>query len=83
MISSLQTLMSKLASAIAVFVAGIGIDFVKINPELAVQTEPTLFKLRMLFCIPSLLCMIASLSIFLIKKELGTCPKTSASQNCD
>ena len=78
MISSLQTLMSKLASAFAVFFAGIGIDFVKINPELVVQTEQTLFKLRMLFCIPSLLCIIASLSIFLIKKDLGVSPKESA-----
>lgn len=71
MISSLQTLMSKLASAIAVFFAGIGIDLVKIDKALPVQTEETLFKLRMLFCIPSLVCCILALVIFIWKKDLG------------
>ena len=92
MISSLQTLMSKLASAIAIFFAGLGIDFVHIDPNLSVQTDSTLFKLRMLFCIPSLLCMLASLSIFLIKKELGNNPnmrslttssETGSHQDCN
>lgn len=71
MISSLQTLMSKLASAFAVFLAGIGIDFVKIDGTVAMQSEPTLWKLRMLFCIPSLVFMIISFCIFIYKKDLG------------
>lgn len=71
MISSLQTLMSKLSSAFAVFLAGIGIDFVKLNPELAVQTDFTLFKLRMVFCIPSLVFAVAALILFARKKDLG------------
>lgn len=71
MLSSLQTLMSKLASAFAVFLAGVGLDFVKIDRNLAVQSDFVLFKLRMLFCIPSLLFVVASCFIFLHKKDLG------------
>ena len=48
-----------------------GLDFVKIDRNMAVQSDFALFKLRMLFCIPSLLFVVASCLIFLHKKDLG------------
>lgn len=71
MISSLQTLMSKLSSAFAVFFAGIGIDLAKINRESVVQTPESQFILRLIFSVPSLILMITALIIFLYRKELG------------
>lgn len=71
MISSLQTLMSKLSSAFAVFFSGIGIDIAKINQAALVQTDKSAFVLRLLFAIPSFFLMLGSLLILLRRKEIG------------
>lgn len=71
MLSSLQTLMSKLASAFAVFFAGFGIDLINLQINNAIQTPQTQFNLRMLFSIPSLICVTISGLIFFLRKDLG------------
>ncbi|MCD7744814.1 MAG: glycoside-pentoside-hexuronide (GPH):cation symporter [Lachnospiraceae bacterium] len=70
-VSSLQTLMVKLATSVASFVAGIGIDLAGIDTDAAVQTAAAKTSLRTLFAIPSLLLMTAALLILLHKKEIG------------
>ncbi len=70
-VSSLQTLMVKLSSAFAVFVAGIGLDLAGINREAAVQTMASRMRLRTLFAVPPLLFVIAALIIFARRKDIG------------
>ena len=70
-ISSLQTLMVKLSSAFAVFIAGIGIDLVRLSEDAAVQSADTITRLRVLFAVPPLLLMAAAFVLFLRKKDIG------------
>ncbi len=70
-VSSLQTLMVKLSSAVAVFVAGIGIDLAGLDQEAAVQSAGTRMGLRLLFSVPSLVLMLGALIVFLRKKSIG------------
>ncbi|MCD8338574.1 MAG: glycoside-pentoside-hexuronide (GPH):cation symporter [Lachnospiraceae bacterium] len=70
-VSSLQTLMVKLATSIASFVAGIGIDLTGINVAAETQTTAAKTALRTLFAVPSLLLMTAALLIFIHKKTIG------------
>lgn len=70
-VSSLQTLMVKLATAFAVLVAGIGIDLCGLVEDAASQTHPARVKLRLLFTVPSLIMMAVAFIIFQCKKRLG------------
>lgn len=70
-ISSLQTLMIKFSSAMAVFVAGTGIDFVGLQVHATEQAMITLRLLRALFAVPPLVFMIIALFMFMRKKTLG------------
>ena len=70
-VSSLQTLMVKLSSAFAVFVAGIGLDIASIDRDAAVQTMEARMKLRTLFAVPPLLFVIGALLIFHRRKDIG------------
>lgn len=69
MISSLQTLMSKLATSIAVFLSGIGLDIVKYSNEIE-QTRDVILRSRILFSIPSLILIIISYILLSYRKDL-------------
>ncbi|MCD7717207.1 MAG: glycoside-pentoside-hexuronide (GPH):cation symporter [Lachnospiraceae bacterium] len=70
-VSSLQTLMVKLATSVASFVAGIGIDLTGIDIAAETQTAAAKVSLRVLFAIPSLVLMTGAFLVFLRKKEIG------------
>lgn len=66
-IFSLQTFVVKLASAISVFIAGIGLDIIGLNKDAVVQSPQTLLGLRILMIIVPMLGLSASI-IFFVKK---------------
>jgi melibiose permease len=63
-IFSMQTFTVKLASGIAVFVAGIVINAISLNTEAATQTAQTLDGLRLYMTVPSIILMIAAFVVF-------------------
>ena len=69
-VSSLQTLMVKLSSAFAVFIAGIGIDLCHIDKTLEIQADASVRNLRILFSVPELVLIVAAFLIFR-KGKLG------------
>lgn len=67
-IFSMQTFTVKLASGIAVFIAGLAIDLIKLDTEAeeaGSQTLSALKGLRMFISIPSAICLVAALIVFL------------------
>ncbi len=70
-ISSLQTLMIKFSSALAVFVAGTGIDAVGLKVHALEQTIMTLKAMRCLFAVPPLCFMVIAMLMFYRKKSIG------------
>ena len=71
-ISSLQTLMVKAATALSAFLAGIGLDFVKFDNSLPKQEVNTLVRLRFLYAVPPLLMILGAIIVFRWKKTIGT-----------
>lgn len=63
-IFSMQTFTVKLASGIAVFVAGLGLDLINLDTEAEKQTLSALKGLRFLISVPSVLCLAAALILF-------------------
>ena len=63
-IFSMQTFTVKLASGIAVFIAGLVIRVVALDPKAASQTIATLNGLRVFMTIPSTIILIAALLVF-------------------
>lgn len=63
-IFSMQTFTVKLASGLAVFIAGIVIDVVKLDTEALVQTQAALNGLRMWMTIPSIILLIIGIIVF-------------------
>lgn len=63
-IFSLQTFVVKLASAISVFIAGVGLDMVGLDEASAVQASGTLLGMRMLMTIVPLLGMGCAILVF-------------------
>lgn len=64
-IFSMQTFTVKLASGVAVFIAGLAIDLIGLDTEAAVQAASTLQGLRLFITIPSAVCLVAALLVFL------------------
>lgn len=62
---SLQTFVVKLASAISVLIAGVGLDFIRLDVNAATQTAQTLSGLRVLMIIVPMVGLIASIAFFL------------------
>lgn len=62
----MQTFTVKLASGLAVFIAGLIIDWVHLDTQAEVQSAATLNGLRLWMTIPSILLLIAG--IFVYKK---------------
>jgi melibiose permease len=63
-IFSMQTFVVQLASAIAVFIAGVGLDVIHFDVNLEKQTNSTLFGLRVLMIMIPILGMILSILFF-------------------
>ena len=63
-IFSMQTFTVKLASGIAVFLAGLVIDLIALKTDTASQTASTLMGLRLWMTIPSIVLLLAALIIF-------------------
>ncbi|MBR1692054.1 MAG: MFS transporter [Lachnospiraceae bacterium] len=64
-IFSMQTFTVKLASGVAVFIAGMAIDLIKLDTEAVKQTASTLQGLRLFISVPSAICLVVALLVFL------------------
>ena len=69
MVSSLQTLMSKLATSISIFLTGIGIDWIKYSDS-ASQARDILVRERLLLSVPSLVLLVIALILLIKRKDL-------------
>lgn len=67
---SLQTFVVKLASAFSVLIAGVGLDFIKLDINAATQTSSTLGGLRVLMIIVPMVGLVASVLFFVKKYKL-------------
>lgn len=63
-IFSMQTFTVKLASGLAVLIAGIVIDLVGLDPEATAQTASTLKQLRLWMTIPSALLLVEGIVVY-------------------
>lgn len=63
-IFSMQTFTVKLASGLAIFLAGIIVDVIKLDKNAMVQSQSTLNGLRMWMTIPSVILLIIGIIIF-------------------
>ncbi len=67
---SLQTFVVKLASAISVLIAGVGLDLIKLDQNAAVQTASTLGGLRVIMIVLPMVGLIVSIFFFTSKYKL-------------
>ncbi|MFI3200847.1 MAG: glycoside-pentoside-hexuronide (GPH):cation symporter [Eubacteriales bacterium] len=70
-IFSLQTFVVKLASAISIFITGVGLDLIGLNIELKQQSSQTLLGLRFLMTILPIIGLILAIIIFNKKYTLS------------
>lgn len=63
-IFSMQTFTVKLASGLAVFLAGLIIDWVHLDTKAKVQTEATLLGMRLWMTIPSIILLIIGIFVY-------------------
>ncbi len=63
-IFSMQTFTVKLASGLAVFLAGLVIDWIHLDKTAVVQTEATLVSLRLWMTIPAVILLIVGIFVF-------------------
>lgn len=63
-IFSMQTFTVKLASGVAVFLAGLVVDWIHLDTSATVQTQDTLDALRMWMTIPSVILLIVGIFVF-------------------
>ncbi|MCK8060085.1 MULTISPECIES: glycoside-pentoside-hexuronide (GPH):cation symporter [unclassified Fusibacter] len=70
-IFSLQTFVVKLGSAISVFIAGVGLDLIKLDINAVTQTTSTLMGLRFLMIIVPMAGLIATILFFDKKYHLS------------
>lgn len=68
---SLQTFVVKLASAISVLIAGVGLDLIHLDVQAAIQTPETLLGLRVLMMIVPMVGLVISLLFFLKRYRLS------------
>ena len=69
-IFSLQTFVVKLASAISVFIAGVGLDLIKLDVEAATQTASTLLGMRVIMTMIPILGLVCAIILFKKKYKL-------------
>ena len=70
-IFSMQTFTVKLSAGLAVFLAGLIIDWIDLNTKAEVQAESTLNGLRMWITIPSIVLLIGGIIVFKIFYKLN------------
>ncbi|MEG2018213.1 MAG: MFS transporter, partial [Clostridium sp.] len=70
-IFSLQTFVVKLASAVSVLIAGVGLDFIKLDINAVHQTASTLLGLRIFMIIIPMAGLIVSIIFFARKYKLN------------
>lgn len=68
-VSSLQTLMTKLATSIAVFLTGLGIDWINYSQEVQ-QTQDVLIRERICYSVPSFVLLILSLILIIRRRDI-------------
>ena len=68
---SMQTFVVQLASAISVFIAGIGLDLIKLDTSVEVQSEQTLFGMRIIMIMIPIFGLVAAVSFFRKKYTLS------------
>lgn len=69
-IFSLQTFVVKLASAVSVLVAGVGIDIIGLNEDVITQSTHTIIGLRFIMCIVPMIGLVLSILFFVKKYKL-------------
>lgn len=67
---SLQTFVVKLASAISVFIAGVGIDLIKLDVDATVQSAGTLFGMRVIMTLIPIAGLVIAIIVFRLKYHL-------------
>lgn len=70
-IFSMQTFVVQLASAVAVFIAGVGIDFIHLDKNAEVQTASTLLGMRVLMIVIPIIGLIGAVVFFARKYKLS------------
>ncbi|MFI3325315.1 MAG: glycoside-pentoside-hexuronide (GPH):cation symporter [Clostridia bacterium] len=68
---SLQTFVVKLASAISVFIAGVGLDLIKLDVNSEVQSSATLFGMRVMMSIIPIMGLVIAIYVFRKKYKLN------------
>ena len=63
-IFSMQTFTVKLASGLAVFLAGLVIDWIHLDKTAAVQSQDTLVALRLWMTLPAVILLIIGIFVF-------------------
>ena len=63
-IFSMQTFTVKLASGLAVFLAGLVIDWIHLDKTAAVQSQDTLVALRLWMTVPAVILLIIGIFVF-------------------
>lgn len=69
-IFSLQTFVVKLASAVSVLIAGVGIDIIGLDANIAVQSTSTIMGLRFIMCIIPMIGLVLSILYFMKNYKL-------------
>ncbi len=68
---SLQTFVVKLASAISVFIAGVGLDIIQLDVNASAQNASTLFGMRIMMTVIPMLALLLAIIIFRKKYRLS------------
>ncbi len=67
---SLQTFVVKLASAISVLIAGVGIDLIQLDVDATTQADSTLFGMRVIMTVIPVIGLIGAILLFKSKYKL-------------
>lgn len=68
---SMQTFVVQFASAISVFIAGVGIDVIGLNPDATIQTAGTLLGMRVIMIIIPIVGLLCAILFFKRKYKLS------------
>ena len=69
LVSSIQTLMSKLASSISIFITGLGIDWIGFSDKTE-QAREVIIRERLFYSVPALILILVSLVLLIKRKDL-------------
>lgn len=80
---SLQTFVVKLASAISILIAGIGIDLIKLDIYAETQTASTLFGMRVIMTVIPIIGLLCAILVFVRNYKLSESRIASISQDLE